>query len=414
MLLVGGKLKYYMEIKSNTTIRGIGMPYLANKNECKGCSACVSACRRRCLQMKTDAYGFAFPFLMNPNQCVHCRKCEKTCPVLRSVDTMNREPEAYAAYSLDEMIRLDSSSGGVFTEISVSIIKDEGCIWGASYNNNFAVEHICIETEAELWKLRGAKYAQSKMNDCFRKVKTALERGRKVLFSGTPCQVAGLRSFLQKDYDNLLCIDFVCHGVPSPMVWEKYVQYRANADNNGTLPRYINLRCKDSGWSRYSYSVDFHYQDATRYICRNSEDIFMRLFINDYILRKSCSACQFKGYNRVSDITLGDFWGIWDIKPEMDDNKGTSLVLIHSLKGKNMLNSISNKIMSQQVTLEQASRMNRSLLQSSAHKTSREEMLDTIADNGFQFTQASLQQKNNLTESIINKTRRIVKKLFSI
>lgn len=229
-----------------------------------------------------------------------------------------------------------------------------------------------------------------------------------------PCQVAGLKSFLRKEYVNLFCVDFVCHGVPSPMVWEKYIQYRADADNDGVLPEHINLRCKESGWSRYSYSVDFQYSSGKRYCRKNNEDPFMRLFVNDYILRESCSDCQFKGTERVSDITLGDFWGIWDVAPEMDDNKGTSLVLIHSLKGERLLDSIMDKIKLQTVTMEQACQENPSLLCSSVHKSERKEVLDLIANDNFQGAASLMMPKTEDKREFVTKTKKFIRNILNI
>ena len=249
-------------------------------------------------------------------------------------------------------------------------------------------------------KFMGSKYVQSVIGYSYKKVKKFLDNKRLVLFSGTPCQIAGLYAFLKKDYENLLCIDFVCHGVPSPLVWKKYVNYRAKIDDNSNSPDYINLRNKESGWSKYSYSVEFHYTSGKRYICNNSEDVFMKLFVNNYILRRSCSACHFKGYGRFSDITLGDFWGIWDINSEMDYNKGTSLVLINSLKGEELFRSVSGNIKSSQVTLEQASIMNPSLLQSSHPHSSRDKVLSEIIQNGFE-TVIPLFQSNQSVKTLL-------------
>ena len=211
---------------------------------------------------------------------------------------------------------------------------------------------------------------------------------------------------MEKDFDNLFCIDFVCHGVPSPMVWEQYLKYRRSIDKSSKVPEYINLRNKESGWSRYSYSVEFIYSNKTRYFCSNQNDPFMRLFVDNYILRKSCSNCQFKGYSRVSDITLGDFWGIWDISSSMDDNKGTSLVLIHNVKGEKMFRAISSNIKSSQVTLEQASMMNPSLLQSAIPQPGRDKVLSGIIQNGFETIIPIFQSKESVKNVLSIKIRK--------
>ena len=294
------------------------------------------------------------------------------------------ETNAYACYIKNDEIRKCSSSGGIFSELANLVLNQKGLVYGAAYDEKCMVKHVCIDNSEDLQKLRGAKYVQSSLGNCYQDIKKQLESGREVLFSGTPCQVVGLKSFLRKDYDHLICIDFVCHGVPLPAVWEKYIQYRMKMDHQESVPVHINMRNKETGWSRYSYSVEFRYADGRRYISENSDDFFMQLFVNNYILRKSCGNCRFKGYERTSDITLGDFWGIWDIAPEMDDNEGTSLVLTHSKKGKRLFDMLAKNINFKQVTLEQASRMNPSLLESSVHHSDREKVLEAIFQGSFE------------------------------
>lgn len=388
------------------------MVHLADKNKCTGCSACTSSCPNGCITMVWDREGFAFPSINN-GVCLNCELCRKACPVLNVKETNSKNTLAYAAYTMDTDLRMESSSGGIFSEISKEVLKRNGVIYGAAYDKNFRVIHKCVDQYESLDSLRRAKYSQSDLGNCFPEIKKRLEYGQRVLFSGTPCQVAGLKSFLQQDYDELLCVDFVCHGIPSPMVWEKYVQYRAHLDNN-VLPKHINLRSKESGWSRYSYSVAFDYADGKRYISSNGNDAFMRLFVGDYILRESCSNCQFKGYDRVSDITLGDFWGIWDVAPAMDDNKGTSLVLVHSSKGEDVLKSISDKIKYRQVTLEEASRMNPSLLKSSIHQPGREKMLNVIAENGFQAVLPLVSTQDPKKKTVLGTVKQIIKKSLKL
>lgn len=371
------------------------MPKLADKSQCTGCTACASICPRQCIQMKKDDAGFEFPEVIEQSACIACGACERICPVLANKKTEESHSStfAYAAFSINDSLRMESSSGGVFSELAVVILQLGGIIYGASYDDEGVVRHTGIEAQKELGKLRGAKYSQSILGDSFLTLKKQLDSGRTVLFSGTPCQVAGLRAFLKRDYDNLVCIDFVCHGIPSPMVWEKYVRYRSQIDNGDMFPQHINLRNKESGWSNYAYSVEFTYADNTRYLCKNGDDPFMRLFVNDYILRESCSNCHFKGYKRVSDITLGDFWGIWNIDPEMDDDKGTSLILTHTAKGENMMNAVAGNIKCERVTLEQAVNRNPSMLKSSEPKPNRDIVLKTIECETFQAVLPLLQVK---------------------
>ena len=354
------------------------MPNLAGRKECVGCTACVNMCKTKCIEMKTDANGFDYPEVVHPLNCVECGMCEKVCPVLKEKVAVKEFPVAYAALSQDESVRMESSSGGLFTELAKRIIFQNGVVYGASYDEQFSVCHCCVDNANDLYRLRGAKYAESSLGIIFQEILKRLQQGQLVLFTGTPCQVAGLKSFVRKDYDNLFCIDFVCHGVPSPVVWQSYIEYRAKEDCNGELPCNINLRSKNIGWSNYQYSNVFEYENGKKYSTLSSQSLFMKLFVGDYISRPSCENCKFKGYSRASDITLGDFWGIWDIDPEMDDNKGTSVVLIQSEKGKRLWEEIKGKIKYKQVTLEQASQYNPSMLVASKAKQNREDVLERI------------------------------------
>lgn len=357
------------------------MPNLADKKECTGCTACVNTCPKQCLEIQTDEEGFRYPNLVRTEACIACGACERVCPVLSNKHRETEKyPIAYAAVSLDEMCRLQSSSGGIFTEIAKYVLAQGGVVYGAEYNEQFDVVHCCVQTVEDLQRIRGAKYAESDLGKSFADVRIRLNRGQMVLFSGTPCQVAGLKSFLKKDYTNLVCVDFICHGVPSPMAWKAYVKYRAKKDADGAKVTAINLRAKHTGWSRYRYSNLFQYENGKEHSATSSESLFMKLFVGDSISRPSCENCMFKGYSRVSDITLGDFWGIWDILPEMDDDKGTSVVLLQSEQGQKIWNEISGSVKAQEVSLDEASMQNQSLLQPSKANPNRAKVLKMIRE----------------------------------
>ena len=396
------------------------MPNLADKNQCTGCTACANICPKSCIEMKEDDEGFAQPVIDN-SKCISCLACERVCPILNNHTHKDEETKAYAALSKNDETRLESSSGGIFSELAELILQANGIVYGAKYDNDFKVIHTGIEDIESLKELRGAKYSQSDLSTIFQTVKKQLNNGRQVLFSGTPCQIGGLKAFLKKDYDNLYCIDFVCHGVPSPLVWKKYIEYRSQVDADNQVPEYINLRNKESGWSHYSYQVEFAYSKSNHYLCQNDKDLYMSLFVNNYILRRSCSNCYYKGYSRESDITLGDFWGIWDILPSMDDNKGTSVVFTHSNKGEKLLNSAAIHLQSNPVTLDQATMMNPSLLKSSLPKENRERVLQEIGQNGFHTKEKIIEiiNQDKLKASLENNThtsklaliRKIIRKI---
>lgn len=350
--------------------------------DCTGCTACAAICPQECIAMTADHYGFLYP-AVDAEKCVECGLCEAACPLLHPMNMLGENPVAFAAYSKDEPLRQDSSSGGVFSELANTVLEDGGAVFGAAYNEKFEVTHICVEDHRDLKKLRSAKYAQSDLQGVFLQVKSCLGKGQRVLFCGTPCQVAGLKTYLGAAYENLVTVDFVCHSIPSPMAWKEYVKFRSLQDNSGELPKYINLRSKETGWSRYQYANLFEYKDGTTHTVKSGQSLYMKLFIGGYISRMSCADCRFKGYNRNSDLTLGDFWGIWDVAPDMDDNKGTSLVLVHSRCGMELVERVSQRLVMREVSLDQTSKQNSAMLESYKAHPNREKMLSAIAEGNI-------------------------------
>lgn len=224
-------------------------------SNCTGCHACADICPKQCIDMRDIGEGFLFP-IVNMENCILCNCCEKVCPLLH-VPNKNQNTQAFAVKSKDEAEREKSSSGGFFPLLAKWILNSGGIVYGAAYDKDFKVRHIAVTDIEKLPLLQGAKYVQSTIGTIFSEVEDQLKAGRKVLFSSTPCQCAGLKAFLRKDYDNLILVDLICHGVPSPTVWQIYINYRAQKENGGKRPVRINMRSKASGWSRYS--TEFYY-----------------------------------------------------------------------------------------------------------------------------------------------------------
>lgn len=311
--------------------------------------------------MISDEEGFWYPQVDKDN-CIKCGLCEKVCPILHKWQSdENRTTTAMAAINLNEDIRLNSSSGGIFTLIAEEIINHGGVVFGAAFAQDFkSVHHICVDNISELEKLRGSKYVQSKIGNTYKQAKDYLDKGRTVLFTGTPCQIGGLYSYLSKPYDNLFTQDIICHGVPSPTVWEKYVDEREKRAMSNT--KRIVFRNKKYGWKNYSVSFDF--SNNTEYIVKHHKDSFMKIFLYNVCLRPSCYACSFKRIKRQADITLGDFWGVQQVKNSMDDDKGTSIVLVHSDKGSLLLSTILMSIKYEETKLEHIKKYNPALVES--------------------------------------------------
>lgn len=295
------------------------MIHITDKSLCCGCNACVQACPKQCIQMHEDDEGFLYP-RVDTTHCIDCGKCEKVCPVINQ-GAPHRPLRVYAAIHPDEAVRHQSSSGGIFTLLAEQTIKDGGVVFGARFDDEWQVVHDYTDTLAGLSAFRGSKYVQSRIGNTYRQAEDFLKQGRKVLFTGTPCQIAGLKHYLHKEYDNLLPVEVICHGAPSPLIWKKYLQ----EVSQGERITNINFRDKISGWKTYSITIQG--DQGNIYQTPYPQDSFMRGFLSDIYLRPSCYACPAKSGKSGADITLGDFWGIDKINPSIDDNNGCSLVM---------------------------------------------------------------------------------------
>ena len=386
------------------------MPTLAEKNKCTGCSACYSVCPVQCIEMNADDKGFLHPNI-NTSQCINCKQCESVCPIINNYEENDLFSKCYAAFSHDSSIRKESSSGGIFSELARYVINNNGVVFGAKYDTKYNVYHDCATTLEELESLRGAKYSQSTLNNTFKEIKQYLVQGIMVLFIGTPCQVSGLKSFLKKEYTNLLCVDFVCHGIPSPLAWHSYIDYFSKVNGKQNIPSRINLRSKKTGWSKYSYCHEFTYDEDTLY-CKNEDSLFMKLFVGDYINRECCADCNYKGDNRFSDLTIGDFWGIWNICEEMDDNKGTSLVITHTGKGELILKEILSACKYVKMDINAVKQYNPSYYCSSKINKNREIAFKLIKSNKIQKCQKFFERKTSIIEKL-NITYNHCKHVFS-
>ena len=301
-----------------------------NRADCTGCSACKNICPKNCITMERDDEGFLYPKI-NHDACINCGRCESVCPSLNFKATMPTAlPDVFAAVYPNEKVRRHSSSGGAFTALSELILNDGGIIFGAGFDENWRVVHTAAENLDELENLRGSKYVQSEIGDVYKRVKVELEKDRLVLFSGTPCQCAGLKSFLGEDYDNLLTVDVICHGTPSPMLWEKYLEHRAQSHDIA----HVNFRSKRFGWAT---NLEINFYDCGYYLGNSQTNFYLNEFLNDLINRPSCHECKFKFPDSKSDLTIGDAWGVTRFAPELFDNRGTSIVIVHTDKGKMFL-----------------------------------------------------------------------------
>ncbi len=311
---------------------------------------------------------------------------------------------AFAVKSLVEEKRHQSSSGGVFYLIAEEIINKGGIVYGAAFDEDFQVVHTGIERIENLPEIMGSKYVQSNIGGIFAEIKQSLEEGREVLFSGTPCQSAGLKKFLVKNYENLTIATVACHGTPSTKVWKKYIQEKEN-EYHAALS-YVNFRDKRTGWK--SYSITFGFNNGKEYSSAFSSDPYMLSFLMNYSLRSSCYQCNFKGQNLVGDIVLADFWGIEEIVPEMDDDKGTSLVLIKTEKGKRLLEAINLNIEIQEVPAVEAIKRNGGLLES-AKKPEKLDKFWKELEQGSIEDSLKVATHRSFMQKFVGRIKRIIK-----
>ena len=354
---------------------------LKKKQDCCGCTACMNICPQHCIIMQEDNEGFLYP-KTNMDSCIQCNLCNRVCPVLNTernlVRTYSKSTKAYAAAIKDTKTLLQSSSGGIFSAIATNVIHKRGVVYGAAWGHD-EVRHIRIENLEDLSFLRGSKYVQSVLGEAFLEIRKLLQSGKKVLFTGTPCQLAGLHAFLRKEYKNLLTIEIACHGVPSPKVLRKYMQVLRKQYNEDIQ---LNFRSKPNGWLDYkvtAYNGNVHY-----FYEGQKENIFMKGFLRELYSRPICHECPFKAGKSGADITLGDFWGIDKILPSFPLYGGVSLVLIHTTKAEAVLKTLKG-VKSEAVDLYEAIKYNGALLHNELPHPERQYFFKRLDRKPFVF-----------------------------
>ncbi|MDO5424150.1 MAG: Coenzyme F420 hydrogenase/dehydrogenase, beta subunit C-terminal domain [Eubacteriales bacterium] len=333
------------------------------EERCCGCAACANACPADAISMEEGAEGFSFP-VIHPDACIHCGKCLKVCPVSEKAEKEPfphaKSPQCFAA-AAEDAIRLKSSSGGIFRVLAEEILAKEGVVYGAAWEG-LTVQHIRVTEKEMLARLSGSKYVQSRIGSTYRQVKEDLEQQRQVLFSGTPCQNAGLLRYLQKDYENLTTVDIVCHGVPSEKLFQAYL-----ADVHGKENvKSVAFRTKEFGQNCANGVVT--YQNGKKKMISASLDPFEKGFHKSLFLRKSCYECRYAAPPRAADFTLGDFWGLEKYNPALKDERGVSVVLLNTEKAEKMWTELSQKLsLCEKVPLETALKSNRFRKKSRRH-----------------------------------------------
>ena len=383
---------------------------IIDKNSCTGCGACANVCPYGCISMQSGEYGFYSPIVSKEN-CVECGLCEKRCPILSGgIKNSNSElPQVFAAWSLDNDIRLCSTSGGVFSEFAKYVLSVGGSVVGARYTKDHLVEHCIIDDVADLEKIRQSKYIQSFTGNIFKEIKKNLDKGSVVAFCGSPCQVAGLLSFLHDNPENLITLDFICHGMNSPMAYTSYLDMLAKKYKSRV--KRVWFKNKTYGWNRFSTRIDF--ENGEQYLQDRNSDLFMRGYIEQNLyMRSCCFDCHYKKFPRVADITLGDFWGVADYKPSLDQDLGTSLIMLNSAKSEQLFENIKDNIYSEKCSIDVALPGNACIFENAVRNPKSDKFMTLLKRYPFDKSFRKVVESNRhskCTKSFIGFSKKVLK-----
>lgn len=345
--------------------------------DCVLCGNCVCACPVKAISFENAHLDFRYPKI-DLEKCVHCNKCEKVCPILETKPQQKQNlPEAVIARNKNCQIRKDSTSGGIFIVAAQAVLECNGVVCGAITDDDFTIKHICSDDQSDVLKMMGSKYSQSNMGTCFAEIRNYLDDGRMVLFTGCPCQVAGLNTFLGKNYRNLISIDVICHGTPSEQMLKSYVSL-LESKYRSKMTR-LQFRNKSNGWHRSAVTATF--ESGHTYSKPITVDAYMKGFLGSTYLKESCYHCRFRNFQSGADITIGDFWGAEIEMPQMDDNTGLSSVLISSLKGRSFWDKLD--LESYPIDTEKVIQYNKNIMVSAAPNPNRTAFYNLSKEVGY-------------------------------
>lgn len=362
------------------------------KAECTGCGACCNICPNKCIIMKKSFDGCYYPAI-NHTDCIKCGKCKQICPIRNYNNQSEKEDylNTYAGYAAEDRIREASSSGGIFSLAAEWFIAKDGWIFGAAYQNNKVI-HTVGTCKEEVERLKGSKYVQSDIGYTYQEAETALKNGKYVLFTGLPCQIAGLKAYLGKEYEKLYTIDLICHGVGAPLIWDKYIKTFHHKKHIIS----INFKNKEHGWNHEQLVIK--YENEKEYRKFPLEDCYTYGFNKNIFLRPSCYECKYKGTNRKSDLTIGDAWGVEHYAPRFRDDKGCSLIFIHSNKGREIFENIESRLNYVAVNAQKAIQFNQRMISSVDMNPEREMFYNDLRKYSFRYTMMRMMQREKHKE----------------
>jgi coenzyme F420-reducing hydrogenase beta subunit len=385
---------------------------IERKEDCCGCRSCEQICPQQCISMQEDFEGFRYP-AVNDKKCVHCGLCLTHCPMITDPVVSNRlkEPEVFAARLKDDALLMQSSSGGMFTAFAKSILKQKGVVFGCAFDENLVARHICVEKEVELERLRGSKYVASDPNSVYTQVRRFLKENRKVLFTGCGCQIAGLRKFLGKDYENLLTMEIICHGTPSQKLFSKHIEHLSQKMGEKILS--YEFRNKQEGWG-LNYKTKTKTKTKTIFLPAD-KDPYYASFLRGKTYRPCCFECHFAKQERMADITVGDFWGIELFHPDFYDYRGVSGLMLNTVAGQNAWKLLQTEVVAIPSNFAEFSRRNGNLIRPTKRPEARENIYQSLDNLSYaEFSERlKLRGKEKLLSTVKNSLPKSVRILIN-
>ena len=361
------------------------------KKDCCACGACMNICPKEAITMHEDEYGFIYP-IIDQEKCVKCGMCKRVC-AFQNIEEKNEPIATYVATSKNTKQKINSASGGIFAMMATYVLEKKGVVFGCALENQkgyFVSKHIAIQQKEELPKLQGSKYVQSAIGKTYKEVLAYLNEGKLVLYSGTPCQIAGLKGFLGKSYKNLLTVDLVCHGIPSERMFNDYMQQEMKNRNAIDIIDY-SFRDKNKGWGENTKIVFLNTNNDEREVYIPARlSSYNTFFLDALITRENCYSCKYAGGNRPGDITLGDYWGIEDVHPELSEKDGfivedgISCVIVNSKNGEQFCEDLKQYCFMKKSDYTKAAKRNKQLNKPSEKPEKRDELMNIYRENGYQ------------------------------